>query len=112
MDLRGSRSVSPGIARVLGLELLVKVLSIGFAVAGVGRMGDRRMQAFRCLLLLWVTLWAACLHFGQCEEVGRGYRMTSIRELHDSSGIVAHLDLIEGSEPYGPDINELRVIAR
>lgn len=30
--MRGSRSVSPGIARVLGLELLVKVLLIGFAV--------------------------------------------------------------------------------
>ncbi len=38
--------------------------------------------------------------------------MISIGELVDGSGIAAHLDLIEGSEIYGPDIEELRVIAR
>jgi hypothetical protein len=81
--------------------------------AGVGRsMGGEKVggkQAFHCLLLLSVTLWGA---FVQCEELGRGYRMSSIAELLDGSGIVAHLDLIEGSESYGPDIQELRVIAR
>ena len=82
---------------------------------GVGRMGGEKVcgrQAFRCLLVVWVALWGVSLHFAQCEKMGGGYRMTSIGELVDGSGIVAHLDLIEGTEIYGPDIEELRVIAR
>ncbi|KAG0566331.1 hypothetical protein KC19_7G055400 [Ceratodon purpureus] len=75
----------------------------------MGREEFGRMQACRCLLVLWVALWGASV---QCEEMGRGYKMTSIGELVDGSGIVGHLDLIEGTEIYGPDIEELRVIAR
>jgi hypothetical protein len=43
---------------------------------------------------------------------GSGYRVASISEFQDGTGIVAHLKLIEGSDAYGPDIEELRFTAR
>lgn len=44
--------------------------------------------------------------------LGSGYRVDSISEFQDGTGIVAHLKLIEGSDAYGPDIEELRFTAR
>lgn len=44
--------------------------------------------------------------------LGSGYRVASISEFQDGTGIVAHLKLIEGSDAYGPDIEELRFTAR
>lgn len=38
--------------------------------------------------------------------------MTSISTLLDDTGIVANLTLIQGTDIYGPDITELRVVAR
>jgi len=75
-------------------------------------MGWELRRTLRCVLLLGVVTLCVAL-VAQCEEERRGYRMTSIRELRDGTGIVAPLELIgEGTELYGPDIKQLQVIAR
>ncbi|XP_024370567.1 alpha-xylosidase 1 isoform X2 [Physcomitrium patens] len=67
--------------------------------------------AFAMALLCFLNLTAA-LSPKALRSFGAGHRMTSVFEFDDGSGFVANLELITGTEIYGPDISPLRMIAR
>lgn len=66
-------------------------------------------MAFPWLLL---PLLLVAFTVSAMEDLSAGYRVTDIKELADGSGIVAHLNLIRGSENYGPDLEDLKLTAR
>lgn len=65
-------------------------------------------MAFPWLLLPLLVMFRV----SAMEDLSAGYRVTDIEELADGSGIVAHLELIRGSEKYGPDLEDLKLTAR
>lgn len=73
--------------------------------------------AVALFLLICVTLQPVVRGSGELGNgyrglVGQGYRLASVVNNHDESGIVADLVLIKQTEAYGADISNLRLTVR
>lgn len=46
------------------------------------------------------------------NQVGYGYRVVCVNEVLNGDAIIADLDLIKGTDVYGPDIERLQLTVR